>query len=219
MSDLCLTGWQQPHDALAELVPDALHFNYAGYDNMRNMFAALPREPRLAVGWSLGGQLLARAISDGYVKPKRLILLGAPFQWVADADCPQGFPAAAVEGVRGNYIDKPEMMLKNLNGLVALGDVHERRIIKQLNRTLQVWPNGMYWLDKLTNASCRKFDFSVFPPTIIIHGMQDKVIHPWNAKAFAEAMPKAELLLWPECAHAPQLHDLPALQEIVKRHV
>ena len=47
MSLLYLTGWQQPADALSILAPDAQHFDYAAYDNVEDMFAALPKTPRL----------------------------------------------------------------------------------------------------------------------------------------------------------------------------
>jgi pimeloyl-[acyl-carrier protein] methyl ester esterase len=219
MTILCLSGWQQPANALSPLMPDAVHFDYSAYDNMRKMLAALPRAPHLAVGWSLGGQLLVRAIAEGYTKPEHLVLLAAPFQWVADAEFTQGIPLGAVEEVRGNYINDPEAMLKNLHALIALGDVKEKQIIRSLNAMLRLWENGMYWLDKLTYASCRRFDFSAFPPTTIVHGLKDKVIHPVNAEAYAEALPQAELQLWPECAHAPHLHDINALSDIVSRHV
>jgi len=48
-----MTGWQQRKDALADAIPGALHFEYAGYENVEAMFLALPHAPDVAVGWSL----------------------------------------------------------------------------------------------------------------------------------------------------------------------
>jgi len=219
MTVLCLTGWQQPANALANIVPDAVHFDYGAYDNVKNMFEALPKAPRLAIGWSLGGQLLVRAIAGGHIKPASLMLLGVPFQWVADAQFTEGVPAEAVSDIKANYARDPQAMLKNFNALIALNDKHEKQILRVLNKSVRVWPNGMYWRDELARTSCVAFNFSDFPPTTIIHGTEDKVIRPINAKAFAERLPQAELLLWPHCAHAPHLHDAPALTQIVNRYV
>jgi pimeloyl-ACP methyl ester carboxylesterase len=218
MSVLCLTGWQQPADALASIAPDALHFDYSTYDSVDAVFAALPRAPRLAVGWSLGGQLLVRAIAMGHIRPQALILLGAPFQWVEDANF-SGVSKAMAGDARANYAAQPQAMLKNLNALVALGDAHEKSILRSLNASLSLWKRGPFWLDELTRTSCRELNFSGFPPTVIIHGAKDKVIYPHNAHAFKELLPQAELQLWPECAHAPQLHDAAAFRELVLHYV
>ncbi len=219
MTLLCLTGWQQPPDALAELAPNAVHFDYSAYSNADAMFAALPRTADLAIGWSLGGQLLVRAVAGGYLKPKALLLLGAPFQWVAGEGIAKGIPVEAVAEVRDNYQRDPKAMLKNLNALIALGDRDEKSIVRTLNAVLSVWDNGLYWLDELTKTSCSALNFSAFPPTVIVHGDKDKVIHPVNADAYMAALPKAELMKWPDCAHAPHLHDMHALQTLVSKYV
>jgi len=219
MTVLCLTGWQQPADALTSIAPDALHFDYASYTDVGAMFAALPRAPKLAIGWSLGGQLLARAAAEGYCRPQAVLLLGAPFQWLADEHFKEGFPQEMAGGVREDYRREPEAMLKRLNGLVALGDAHEKQITRTLNRGVRLWENGMYWLNELTQFSCRSLDFSAFPRAIIVHGMKDKVIYPVNAEAYAKALPQCELMLWPECAHAPHLHDSDVLRSLIAAHV
>jgi len=220
MSTLCLTGWQQPADALSAIAPDdAEHFDYSAYNNADAMFKALPPTPQLAIGWSLGGQLLMRAISGGHVKPKMLILLAVPYQWVASSKFPGGFPKATVNEVRKKYRNDPVLMLKSLNALIALGDLRERQITRTLNDGLAIWPNGAFWLEELISGSCDPLDFSAFPPALIIHGLNDKVIRIANAQAISARMPQAESLLWPRCAHAPHLHDAEALLDIVSEYV
>lgn len=207
MSVLCLTGWQQPADALKTIAPAAMHFDYDAFDNVEKLFLALPPEPRLAIGWSLGGQLLVRAIAGGHVKPDALMLLGAPFQWVADAEFPGGVGQDVADEVMHNYTANPKRMLTGFHTLIALGDSKEREIISALDATAAVWKNGAYWLGQLAKTSCRALDFTGFPPTTIIHGLKDRVIALDNAQAYGKTLAGAELVLWPDCAHAPHLHN------------
>lgn len=215
MSVLCLTGWQQPADALANIAPDATHFDYAAYDNAEAMFAALPKAPGLAIGWSLGGQVLVRAVAGGHIKPGHLVLLGAAFQWIADADFTLGVPREVADEVRENYRRDARAMLGGFHALIALGDTHEKDIARGLDTTVRVWKNGAFWLEELARTSCRTLDFGNFPPTTIVHGLKDKVITAMSATAYARRIAQSQLHVWPLCAHAPHLHDPQTLRHLV----
>jgi pimeloyl-ACP methyl ester carboxylesterase len=219
MSILCLTGWQQPADALEAIAPGAQHFDYASYTDVEAMLRDLPKTPDLAIGWSLGGQLLVRAIAGGHVKPKALMLLAAPFQFIADEGFPRSMPAATFQEFRTGYRASPEETLRQFHTLLALGDTKAKPITTALNATRQAWKHGLFWLDVLAAFSCEQVDFNAFPPTTVIHGLKDKVADPANAEAFSKRISHARLLPWDNCAHAPHMHDAEALREIVRAHV
>jgi pimeloyl-ACP methyl ester carboxylesterase len=42
-------------------------------------------------------------------------------------------------------------------------------------------------------------------PTLVIQGARDRVIHPSSARAIAERVTKAKLMLLPDIGHVPQL--------------
>lgn len=216
MSTLCLTGWQQPPNALAPFVPaDAIHAPYADYTDTGAFFASLPHEADVAIGWSLGGQTLIRAIAGKHVRVKKLILLGASFQFMASESMPHGATQELWQGIRASYKASPGNMIKEFSGHIAAGDIHAARIIRTLNKTLSVWENGLFWLDELARFSCSSLDFSGFPPTLLVHGQNDRVISCEQARIFANAIPGAELMLLDDCAHAPQLHDEALLKGIL----
>ncbi len=218
MTILCLTGWQQPTDALAIIAPQAAHYDYASHTNIQSAFATLPPEPQLAIGWSLGGHLLVQAVAGGYCRPKKLLLLGAPFQCVASEHFPEGMPTPMFQEFRTNYQRSPEETTKRFPLFIAQGDRYASRIVQTLGHT-PVWQNGLFWLDVLGSSSCHTLDFSAFPHTIIVHGANDQIIRSTNAAAFAARLPSCELLLWPDCGHAPHLHNPDAIREIVAKHV
>ena len=199
MTILCLTGWQQKPDALTQIAPDAIHLEYDLYKNTKELFANLPKNIDTAIGWSLGGQLLVRAVAGGYIAPQKLILLAAPFEL--------GMSEGEFREFRNNYIKYPKETVYQFNSLVGLGSPKSPRIICTLNEEMKLWNNGLFWLDELGSFSCNSLDFYNFPATKIIHGECDKVINVANAHKFMEKLPNAKLVLIPNCGHTPHLSN------------
>lgn len=214
MNILCLTGWQQKPDAFANIAPAARHFNYAAYNDLETMFSELPRDVDLAIGWSLGGQLLVRAIAGGYVKARKLLLLAAPFQCISDNRFMHGMAQDDFNDIRNNYVQDPQKMLAQFQGWLGFGS---NKIIRELLKSTEIWKNGLFWLDELGKATCRDLDFSSFPETLIFHGESDKVIPPENAKEFAARVPGAQLFLLPDVNHAIHLQDNNFLKNIITK--
>lgn len=218
MTLLYLTGWQQPPDTLASFAPaDAIHAPYADFSSTDAFFASLPRAADVAIGWSLGGQMLVRAIASRHIKVRNLILMGAPFQFMASDDFPHGATQELWHSIRANYAATPDSMIKDFSGHIAAGDAYAARIIRTLNKTLSVWQNGLFWLDELARFSCFGLDFYGFPPTLLLHGRNDRVIRHEQARIFADTIPGAELRLLDDCGHAPHLHDEGLLKGILNR--
>lgn len=214
MEVLCLTGWQQEKDALANIASGALHFDYASYNDVERMFSDLPGKPDIAIGWSLGGQLLVRAIAGGYVLPKKLLLVSSPYQFVANEKFSDGVSQAEFNDIRNNYKNNAREMLSQFQSVIGYGDKNQANVIRKLVKTNEIWKNGVFWLDELGRANCGD-DFRGFPETVIIHGENDKVVNLANAGKFAGILPGSHLVLLPGCSHAPHLHDPGLLKNII----
>lgn len=220
MKVLCLTGWQQPADALSVIAPeDTIHFKYDVYVDVNTAINTMPLTPDTAIGWSLGGQLLVRAVASGHVRPKKIILLGAAFQFLNSDNYQNGIPTADFTNVVQGYKNKPEDMLRGFHVMVGSGDSQSVRITRTLNTSLVLWKNGLFWLEELGRFSCTSLNFSNFPETIIVHGKNDKVTSPKQAEDFKHLIPHAQLRLLDDCAHAPHLHDSQSLKQLIFSHV
>jgi pimeloyl-ACP methyl ester carboxylesterase len=182
------------------------------------MFNVLPDAPDLAIGWSLGGQLLVKAIALGHTRPKKLVLLGAPFQCISDDQFAHGISPTDFQSVRNNYRRNPEAMLAEFQVLIAAADKNQKQIAKVLSRTITRWPNGLFWLDTLGKTTCHNLDFSAFPETLIIHGQNDRVIHPASAEEFSRHLPAAKLFLLPDSGHALHLCNTDYLIQLIEKH-
>lgn len=223
MKTLALSGWAQYPESLANVVPeDTTFFSYGEYGSVDACFAAMKKlpqtSPHIAIGWSLGGQLLVRAIAEGVLKPKWLVLLAAPFQLVADSQFRGGVPKAVVNASRLALKANPGLMLSEFQAmLLARGDSRADHIKavspKFLAQDKQMHWN--FWYDELVRFSCYEIDFSRFPPTDIIHGTEDAVIPYPNALAFAKRLPVSSLHRLNFCGHAPHWHDANFVRRVI----
>jgi pimeloyl-[acyl-carrier protein] methyl ester esterase len=217
---ITLAGWGAPYDALKAVAPDALHIDYAAADSVEQFFSTIAREARGAhtiVGWSLGGQLAARAVARRLISPKRLVLIAAPFQFVETDAHPLGMQRDAFALFRNQFQSNPGRALRKFSALVSYGDSRREEVARRVGEP-GASRNWLLWLDELSHFSAEPLDFSRFPPTMLLHGLRDVVVHPDQSRAYAERIPNATLELWPQAAHAPHWHDFERFQQWICRH-
>jgi len=225
MRTLCISGWGQPHDALISIAPDATHFEYAHHNSPEEAIAALieaAQSYERIIGWSLGGQLAVRAISQGLIKPKKLVLIGVPFQFVRDKKLNLGMPRDTYDIFCANYAENPERTLKKSWNLIAYGDVREVQVkayLTTLGRKKMLEKNWHRWLEYLNGFSCADLNFAHFPPTLLIHGDKDAVVWHEQSQHFVKHLPHSTLETFIGCGHAPHWHDAKKVSELIAKHV
>ncbi len=212
VTTLTLSGWGQPHDALGELVPHAATLDYTGYSHVADALKAiadLGKDKDLVIGWSLGGQLAVRAIAAGLMRPKKLVLIAAPFQFVKRPEHPVGMPAELYDIFRENYAAYPDKTLIKAWASIVKGDKNASFIRKHLekqDKAIILAQNWLHWLDILHHFSCKDLFMDNFPPTLLVHGREDAVVYYEQSQAFAHALPHATLITLEGCGHAPHWH-------------
>lgn len=221
---ITLSGWGQPHDSLRLALPEARHFDYSHHESPEHIFAALAEHARdadLVVGWSLGGQLLVRAAAAGIIRPKRMALIAAPYQFVESTLPGLGMKRSTFELFRSNLQTNMPRTLRKSWALVATADAKEEQVAQLLAELGVDMPSRdwLKWLDALSHFSCEALDLSCLPPTLLVHGMRDAVVGVNQSELFARKIPQATLELWHESAHAPHLHDPVRLRQLLEVHV
>jgi pimeloyl-ACP methyl ester carboxylesterase len=221
---LALSGWGQPHDALLALVPGAVHGEYAHHTSVRDALRSIVdmgQGCNTAIGWSLGGQLLVRAIAAGMLRPQLLVLIAAPFQFVESSELRIGMKRDKFEKFRDNYKNNPARTLDKAHELIIKGDSHEMQIRAHLARqdkSKALAQHWLEWLHLMDGFSCADLHLADFPPTLLVHGEDDVVVTPDQSQQFAHAIPHAKLSLWPHTGHAPHWHDTALLQALIKEY-
>jgi 3-oxoadipate enol-lactonase len=81
---------------------------------------------------------------------------------------------------------------------------HGDRIAEDIARRLRHAPDALAYLHQVAAAAShttqrRLAELSV--PTLVVHGEQDMLQSPENARLLASSIPGAELMLWPEAGH------------------
>lgn len=215
-----ISGWAQPHDALASVAPDALHVDYTRHTNLET---ALEEEAKrlgsasTIIGWSLGGYIAAEMVARKLIAPEKLILIATSYQFVANDKFKAAMGRDTYKQFQENFRSNPPRTFKKSYQLIALGDKRAEMIQPILQRNLQRLPDRDwgYWLDLLEHTSCAAMDFSHFPETHIIHGQQDAVVSVDQAHHLAQVLPSAQLHVWENCGHAPHWHNAEAIRKLI----
>lgn len=211
MQTLTLSGWTQPVDALQSIVADAIAFDYSEYSDARSAIAALAqyRDIETIVAWSMGAQLVIKALADRALAPKKLILMAAPFQFVSTPDFTHGMDPITFSQFRENYASNPKRTSERFHNLVAKGDKEPKRIASALSHHSHVHDAARWlpWLDALGVDSLKGMQVEAVPHTVLIHGDMDAIVPVAQATHIHAMMPKSALKIWQGVAHAPHLHD------------
>lgn len=219
MRTVTLSGWGQPHDALSRLAPGSVAIDYAHASNAAEairMIASLAGKAERVIGWSLGGQLAVRAVAEGAIAPKQLVLIATPYQFVAD-----GWGRDTFDKFFANYKTNPRRTLHKAWDLLHYEDAQSDYIRDQLaafDKDAVLAKDWLRWLSILEHFSCDTLDFAHFPPTMLVHGAKDVVVPPENSQRMAARLPAARRELWEGCGHAPHLHDAPRLKALIAEH-
>lgn len=221
MKILTLSGWGQASDALSAIAPHATHFDYSHFETVDDAIFALAIEAKkhdAVIGWSLGGQLVVRAIAAGLVLPKKLVLIGVPFQFVKNDDLEIGMPADQFQKFRDNYAKNSARTLAKAWELVAVGDKNTHHIkahLQNYNQAEMLTRNWLHWLDMLNGFSCKTLDFSNFPPSLLLHGENDAVVSHSQSHKFEKLIPQTKRVSIADAGHAPHWHD----NQLIIKHI
>lgn len=218
---LTLSGWTQPADAVARaLLPQAATFDYSAYATVDAAIEALGAQYahiRHVVAWSMGGQLLMRALAAGALIPSHVTLIAPPFEFVHDA---HGMDAFTFSQFRQNYATDAARSKTRFHGLIAKGDVHHKRIVGELahHHAVEDTSRWLPWLEDLGRTGLQNFTWTAIPKTQLIHGVNDVIVPVAQAQLYASKFPEIQIEIWEDCGHAPHLHAPDKLRARILEH-
>ena len=156
----------------------------------------------IVIGWSLGGQVAIRLIEKQILKPKLLILIATPFQFVQNDKNNTGVEKEDFESFKINLALNPKQALQYLACMGANNDNNSVETIKNMSGLENV-ENLSNWFQELKDFSCFDIDFKNFPKTVYICGDSDAVVDISQYKYFNERIADFELQIMFNCGHAP----------------
>lgn len=112
---LVFSGWGHKPDAINGIIPpeigEVVNFDYRALRDGNEVIARLREqhpEPDVVIGWSLGGLLAVRAVAEGALHPKLLVLLATPQR--------------SVEGLEEKFRASPEHFLNGFLDKMLRGE-------------------------------------------------------------------------------------------------
>lgn len=214
---ITLSGWSQHSGSLEHLDPGASALDYQSFPSFEACVGAVTasiREVDVIVGWSLGGQVALRLVSEKHINAKHLILLAPPRQYVNDEAIKCGLPIGEFSLFKKQVAGKDANFMKKFQSLITHGDVREKHI-KHLPQLHEVNAYKEYWLNYLGEQKSE--DINIVPDVKVtfIYGTEDKVLSHEQGKLFQASIPHSKLLLWDLCSHAPHLHNPDAIKNMI----
>ncbi|MFT6332533.1 MAG: pimeloyl-ACP methyl ester carboxylesterase [Lentimonas sp.] len=221
---LTFSGWAQNPSSLDHLLSaysshQIINFNYSQFSNVDQCFKALENSeinPEIIIGWSLGGQIAARLISQKIFNPTRLILIATPFEFVKSPKIPAAMPKASFDKFRNNFANNSAKTLEKFSLLMMLGSQKRaQELEKNLHFNPDNYQNLLFWLDELGKFSCFNLNFNNFPETLIIHGQGDVVVNYLQAQFFAQKIPHSNLKILANCGHCPHISNITQTEDLI----
>jgi len=152
------------------------------------------------------------------LKPRKLVLISAPFQFVKTPEIPIGMPRDLFDKFRDNYERNPLQTMSKAWELIHKDDTIAASVRDHLakhDKQIVIGKNWLGWLDILGDFTCEGLHLADFPPTIIIHGDRDLVVYPEQSAYFSKAIPHAKLMMISGCGHAPHWHNTDAVRKLI----
>jgi len=162
---------------------------------------------RYTAGWSLGGQVLLRAIADGCIKTKALLLIATPYAFIDPF-----FTAAskkACKSFANAYRYDPERILRSFFHRMISGDAQAKRLAPLMMQNISCSRYDYHWITRELfpfNARILRIPREYTPHIIhIIHGRNDKIVSYKQATTWKNIFPHGKITYIPRCGHAPHL--------------
>ncbi len=208
---LTCSGWGMMPSSLDALVTSSNNINSMAHRSYNALLNSLPENTHYdtAIGWSLGGQILLRLISDHKITCNTLILFATPYQYVANDNFKHATAIDDFSHFAKQLSANPQKLLHRFSMLVAKGHHNAKDIIKQLKPAhQQLYPHLEYWLKQLGCFSCDQltsFSNENITTVHIIHGTNDIVVPFEQATSLASLFDTATIHSIESCGHAPHL--------------
>lgn len=213
MNILTITGWGQKAAALDSFaskfgnVTNLPYVNYTGIEEVFSRVQGMNKHFDIIIGWSLGAQIAVRIVAANIIKPKLLVLIAPPFQYIKDKHIKSGISHIAMNAFSHTYAMFPSNTLRRFGVMVCQNDSHAMDIIATMDDVKEHHHGWVRWLDELAHFSCRTINFSGFPRTLIFHGDGDVVTNVEQGMVFNKMIENSKLAVFTNCGHAPHLHN------------
>lgn len=185
---------------------------FAGHvDDLADLMGALDLQDTVAVGWSLGAQVLLRGYASLGDRLSGLVLVGATPRFTAAPHFPYGLPAREAAGMMLKVRRNLERALNGFHRqLFAEGEVTDPLMAEQIRSLLATVPipaseAALDGLEALMNADMLLDAPRIDCPVLLVHGDQDHVCLPQASAWLAQAIGGSRRVIYPGCGHAPFL--------------
>jgi len=178
--------------------------------DLAGLVESLALEDALVIAWSLGAQVLLRALPAARARLRGAVLVGATPRFTLCDGWSHGLPARQVEVLAQRFRRDPaRTRARFLADMLAPAERDRLGAegIASLDASMPVPDAGaaLEGLGILASADLRAELPAVDLPVLLLHGAEDPICAPGASEAMAGAIPGARRIAFPASGHAPFL--------------
>ncbi len=178
--------------------------------DLAGLLEAMALEGVLVVAWSLGAQVLLRALPKVHRRVRGGVLVGATPRFTVGDDWPHGLPVRQVEVLAQRFRRDPaRTRARFLADQLAPGERErlgpDRLAALDAGMPLPDARAALAGLEVLATADLRTELPAVAVPILLLHGSEDPICLPGASEAMASAIPGARRAILDGAGHAPFL--------------
>jgi pimeloyl-[acyl-carrier protein] methyl ester esterase len=178
--------------------------------DLAGLLEALALERVLVVAWSLGAQVLLRAVAAARPRLRGAVLVGATPRFTLCDGWSHGLPARQVEVLAQRFRRDPARTRARFLADMLAPTERDRlgaEGLAALDASMPLPETGaaLAGLEILATADLRAELPAVELPVLLLHGSVDPICMPEASRAMADAIPGARRISLPDTGHAPFL--------------
>lgn len=166
----------------------------------------------IVCGWSLGGQIAMQLALNDATRVKKLVLVATTPCFVQRQDWPWGMESRFLQLFMENLHLNFKTTINRFLTLQIDGEKDLSHTLAQLRgyffeREQPDYDALQKGLTVLQTNDMRDKLRQIEQPVLLLHGDSDMITHPSAAQWMAQQLRQVELVMFPQCGHAPFLSD------------
>ena len=179
--------------------------------DLRQWIDALGLSEVRLLGWSLGGEVALTLLPSLRCRVDRLALVSTTPCFTVSDDWHEGLPSAQVRAMARDLKRNLQRAMGDFFMLQFDGETRSRQRLKEIldfsvrNSSLPPLDVALEALETLRTSDLRHLLPEIDCPTLVMHGLLDRIVPPGAAEKLSESLPQGRLRVYEGVGHAPFL--------------
>jgi pimeloyl-[acyl-carrier protein] methyl ester esterase len=200
------------------------HTSKAGsnsFDLVAKSLSSLIKKDAVIVAWSMSG-LIAAPLAMMNKNIRAIVFISSSPCFVNKVNWRNVIDENAINNLQNKLSKNPESLLEYFSGLVAYGDVSEKKTNRFIRSHVTNSENNEVlfdWLEQMKQIDQRELFAKIEVPLLFILGKNDSLINSDIKHQLKQLLPETEIKTINDCGHAPFISKQNVTMETIEKFI